>query len=230
MYKMVTGFVTLSIAFIFSSCTESNPPNNAQNLPSVTICNQTWMLKNLDVSTYRNGDPIPKVTNATEWANLTTGAYCYYNNDSASYAAIYGKLYNWYAIKDPRGLAPIGWHIPTDAEWNKLVKCLDQNADTTTISAVSQSQIAGSKIKSTGIELWENPNVATNSSGFSALPGGYRVYGSFSALKLAAVWWTSTEYSNQIAWDRDILNSSGVINRRGLGWKNNGCSVRCIKD
>jgi len=87
------------------------------NYPVVWICCNPWMTKNLEVSTYRNGDPIPKVTNGAAWASLTTGAYCYYNNDSTTYAATYGKLYNWYAVNDPRGLAPEGWHIPTDFEW-----------------------------------------------------------------------------------------------------------------
>ena len=83
---------------------------------NVAICSQVWMNKNLDVSTYRNGDPIPNVTDPAIWAGLTTGAYCYYNNDSATYAVVYGKLYNWYAVNDPRGLAPIGWHVPSDVE------------------------------------------------------------------------------------------------------------------
>ena len=82
----------------------------------VSICSQTWMFKNLNVDRYRNGDPIPNVTDPAIWAGLTTGAYCYYNNDSATYAVVYGKLYNWYAVNDPRGLAPEGWHVPSDVE------------------------------------------------------------------------------------------------------------------
>jgi uncharacterized protein (TIGR02145 family) len=210
------------------SCSDQNPPDNPQSFPSVTICNKVWMLKNLDVSTYRNGDPIPKVTNAQDWQNLTTGAYCYYNNDSATYASIYGKLYNWYAVNDPRGLAPAGWHIPTDAEWNKLIKCLDPAADTTTITSVRQSLIAGSKLKEAGTAHWSSPNVATNETGFTALPGGTRYLGSFSSG--FGVWWTSTQYSDLIAWDRDMLPGDGAINRRGIASKKNGCSVRCIKD
>ena len=86
------------------------------SLPSVTIGTQVWTTQNLNVSTYRNGDIIPKVENGQTWGIITYGAYCYYNNDSASYAATYGKLYNWYAVNDPRGLAPVGYHIPTDDE------------------------------------------------------------------------------------------------------------------
>ena len=89
----------------------------------VTICNQYWMPKNLDVDHYRNGDPIPQVTDPEVWGTLTTGAWCYYNNDPAN-GAVYGKLYNWYAVNDPRGLAPAGWHIPTEAEMIVMSDCL----------------------------------------------------------------------------------------------------------
>lgn len=226
MQKIVFGFI---ITVIVYSCSDHNPPVNPPSFPTVTICNQVWMVKNLDVATYRNGDPIPKVTNPTTWASLTTGAYCYYNNDSATYASVYGKLYNWYAVNDPRGLAPVGWHVPSDADWNRLVKCLDPSADTS--GAFIQSTTAGSKLKETGIAHWQSPNVATNSSGFTALPGGYRMNtGSFEAITLGGLWWSSTEYSNLIAWDRDILANDGSINRRGLGYKNIGNSVRCIHD
>ena len=94
-----------------------------KNYPGVTICGQKWMEKNLDVTTYRNGDTIPYVTDPTAWAALTTGAWCYYNNDPST-NSIYGKLYNWYAVADSRGLAPAGWHVSTDAEWTTLVTCL----------------------------------------------------------------------------------------------------------
>lgn len=94
----------------------------AQN--SSTYCTKVWMDKNLNVDTYRNGDKIPQVTDPNEWANLTTGAWCWYNNDSARDNK-YGKLYNWYAITDPRGIAPQGWHIPSDAEWATSMTCND---------------------------------------------------------------------------------------------------------
>ncbi len=228
---MRLNWVLALLTLFVLSCSDQNPPDNPQSFPSVTICNKVWMLKNLDVSTYRNGDPIPKVTNAQDWQNLTTGAYCYYNNDSATYASVYGKLYNWYAVNDPRGLAPAGWHIPTDAEWNKLIKCLDPAADTTTITSVRQSLIVGSKLKEAGLAHWESPNVATNETGFTALPGGYRYRdGGFRAIYSAAVFWTSTQYSAIDAWDRDMITSDGAINRRGLGSMKNGGSVRCVKD
>ena len=127
---------------------------------SVLIGTQQWMQQNLEVVTYRDGTVIPQVTDATAWAGLTTGAWCYYGNDPSSG---YGKLYNWYAVNDPRGLAPQGWHIPTDAEW------------TTLSTLLGGTSVAGGKMKTTGITRWNSPNTsATNESGFAGLPGGYR--------------------------------------------------------
>ncbi len=129
----------------------------AVNLPSVTIGTQIWSTKNLDVARYRNGDPIPQVTNPTQWASTRTGAWCWYNNDSATYASTYGRLYNWYALNDPRGLAPQGWHVPTDEEWTILTDYL------------GGLSLSGGKMKST--TGWNAPNTgATNSSGFTGLP------------------------------------------------------------
>lgn len=144
------------------------------NTSQVTICTQTWATKNLDVTTYNDGTPIPQVTDPTAWANLTTGAWCYYNNYAANNAT-YGKLYNWYAaagiydaasLANPalrKKLAPTGYHVPTDAEWTILTTCLGGES------------VAGGKMKSTGTSLWTAPNTAaTNSSGFTGLPGGCR--------------------------------------------------------
>ena len=183
------------------------------------ICNQIWMNKNLDVSTYRNGDPIPLVTDAATWYSLTTGAYCYYNNDSATYAAVYGKLYNWYAVNDPRGLAPTGYHIPSDAEWTTLVNCLGGSA------------VAGGAMKEAGLLHWYSPNYgATNSSFFGGLPGGYRGnVGHFDTYGNDGFWWTSTESLTTSAWDR-YLDYSVISIYRNYNLKSTGCSVRCIKD
>ena len=93
--------------------------SSADALPTIEIGTQKWMSKNLDVAFYRNGDVIPQVTDPTAWAALLTGAWCYYNNDSTQ-GNKYGKLYNWYAVNDPRSLAPQGWHVPSDAEWTIL--------------------------------------------------------------------------------------------------------------
>jgi hypothetical protein len=195
--------------------------------PIAKICDQTWMAKNLDVSRYRNGDIIPQVTDPTQWANLTTGAWCWLNNDSTTYKnSGYGKLYNYYAVRDPRGLAPEGWHIPTDGEWNKLIKCIDANADT--LSTEWQNTNAGGAMKVSGNLYWLSPNTgATNTSNFSALPSGYRASnGSFESSdnKSASWWWTSTEN-----WLRHINNIYSSVYRSTRDIKY-GFSVRCVKD
>ena len=187
--------------------------------PSVTICSQKWMDKNLDVTTYRNGDTIAYVTNSTAWAALTTGAWCYYNNDPSTNAT-YGKLYNWYAVNDSRGLAPAGWHVPSDAEWTTIETCL------------GGSSVAGGAMKVTGTTTWTSPNTgATNSSGFAGLPGGYRYYydGSFNDVGYYGYWWSSTEYNTTNAWYRYLYYNNGSI-FRNLTDKRNGFSVRCLRD
>jgi uncharacterized protein (TIGR02145 family) len=195
------------------------PPPPGTNDPSVSICCQRWMTKNLDVATYRNGDPIPKVTDNVAWAALTTGAYCYYNNDSTTYAATYGKLYNWYAVNDSRGLAPEGWYIPTDFEWTTLGSCLGGVA------------VAGGPMKEIGTVHWNSPNAeATNLSGFTALPGGFRDFdGSFYDVGVGGVWWSSAEVNTGDAWYRDLVYSHGGMNRYN-GNKRLGFSVRVLRD
>ena len=186
-------------------------------LNTVTIGSQIWTKQNLNVSTYRNGDSIPQVTDPTVWAGLTTGAWCYYNNDSAN-DAIYGKLYNWYAVNDPRGLAPVGYHISTDAEWSTSIDYLGQNP--------------GGKMKESGTTHWENPNTgANNSSGFLGLPGGFRsTDGAFVDIGRGELWWSSTEDdSANASWTRNVNNYSGDIGRYAFN-KIFGFSVRCIKD
>jgi uncharacterized protein (TIGR02145 family) len=174
------------------------------------------MSKNLDVAFYRNGDPIPQVSDPTAWAALTTGAWCYYNNDPLQ-GNKYGKLYNWYAVNDSRGLAPQGWHIPSDAEWTTL---------TTTLGG---SSVAGGKMKEPGT-YWTAPNTgADNSSGFAGLPGGYRgTNGTFNDVG-SGYWWSSTENFTAYAWFRTLTYSNGNINRN-FNFKQNGFSVRCLRD
>jgi uncharacterized protein (TIGR02145 family) len=205
--------------------------NVSITLPSITTsCGQTWTSQNLSVSKYRNGDIIPQVTDPAQWAGLTTGAWCWYNNDSATYGVIYGKLYNWYAVNDPSGLAPVGWHVPTDAEWNNLVKCIDPAADTTLI----QSAIAGGALKEAGISHWINPNTgATNSSGFTGLPGGQRdisgLSGSFDGCGFAGYWWSSTSRATSLALGHGLSNASSNAYRSNYS-KPYGFSVRLVRD
>jgi uncharacterized protein (TIGR02145 family) len=188
------------------------------NLP-VVIGTQQWMKENLDVATYRNGDIIPQVTDATAWAALTTGAWCYYNNNPNN-GAIFAKLYNWYAVNDSRGLAPAGWHIPTDAEW------------TTLSTYLGGTTVAGGKMKTPGTTRWISPNTgATNESGFTGLPGGFRYNnGPFGNAGYAGIWWSATQQDATYAWARQLPYDSGSLGRTNFPNKNGGFSVRCIKD
>jgi len=205
---------------VFNGSNWTNMVGGAKSVPEAAICTQRWMVQNLDVTTYRNGDPIPKVTDNATWAALSTGAYCYYNNDSATYAATYGKLYNWFAVNDPRGLAPAGWHIPTDAEWTTAETCL------------GGSSVCGGAMKETGTTHWLTPNAgATNSSGFTGLPGAGRDFdGTFGIIVGEnGFWWSSTPVGTVDAWSRRMGYGTGTIftdqyNRR------NGYSVRCLRD
>ena len=189
---------------------------------SIIIGKQHWMKENLDVVTYRNGDTIPQVTDKVAWRKLTTGAWCYYENDPAN-GVIYGKLYNWYAVNDPRGLAPQGWHIPTDDEWTILGNFL------------GGFMVAGGKMKTTGTTRWRIPNYnATNESGFSGLPGGYRGYDEsivdFYRDRASGYWWSATKYDSANAWVRFLDYDSAYLWNNGYAIKRLGFSVRCIKD
>jgi uncharacterized protein (TIGR02145 family) len=188
-------------------------------LPSVTIGTQVWTTQNLSVVRYRNGDIIPQVTDPTQWAALTTGAWCWYNNDSATYSATYGRLYNWYATNDARGFTPQGWHIPSTSEWSILETTL------------GGSTIAGGAMKSTS--GWNSPNTgATNSSGFTGLPGGYRGNsGAFNYIGYNGSWWSSTVYETTNAWSC-TLNYNNITADRNYEFeaKRVGLSVRCVRD
>jgi uncharacterized protein (TIGR02145 family) len=179
---------------------------------------QEWMAENLRTTAYANGDPIPNVTDNTIWQNLTTGAWAHYNNDN-QYDNPYGKLYNWYTVADPRNVCPTGWHVPSDAEWTVLSDYLGGEA------------VAGGKMKSTGTAYWSGSNTAaTNESGFSGLPGGFRDDGgAFGNVGGFGGWWSSTEGGTDYAWDRVLDYSAGDVNR-GYDYKANGFSVRCLRD
>lgn len=194
----------------------------------ITICNQIWAKKNLDVSFYKNGDPIPQVSDPTQWGNLTTGAWCYYNNDPIL-GSIYGKLYNFYAMNDPRGLAPNGWHIPSNGEWKKLVKCLDPSLDTTHPWQIL-SATAGGTMKETGTLRWQSPNTgATNASGFTALPGGTRErFGIFRDIGLRGNWWGTPGTTD--TWYHTLYFDSNREQNGDFGNEKEGFSVRCVKN
>ena len=224
--------------------------DNKGPIKGVAIGSQVWMSTNLNVSTYRNGDVIPQVQDRDAWAKLTTGAWCYYENNAAN-GTKYGKLYNWYAVNDARGLAPAGWHIPTDQEWTVLENSLGDDA--------------GKKMKSTsGWESWTEDIICSNcktwnaeyrrkkecnvcqdtrvngkktysgngmnSSGFTGLPGGYRYHnGNFYYVGNDGYWWSASEYDGSYAWYR-LLNYYDFFLGRFNCPKNNGFSVRCVRD
>jgi uncharacterized protein (TIGR02145 family) len=188
---------------------------------TIVIGTQEWMAENLNTSIYRNGNAIPTNLSNAEWNNTINtqqGAWAYYNND-ASYACPYGKLYNWYAVNDARNLCPAGWHVPSDAEWTVLTNYLGGEG------------VAGGKMKSTGTQYWQNPNSgATNSSGFSALPGGYRYdFGGYYDVGSIGFWWSSTQYDSYYAWLRGLDYGYPVVGRSGISTRL-GFSVRCLRD
>jgi len=219
--------VTALLLFLLNGCSKDNPiePGTFTDLDgnryhTVTICDQIWMVENLNVSKYRNGDAIPQVKNKEDWRALTTGAYCYYNNDSGEYADKYGKLYNWYAVNDPRGLAPEGWHIPTDFEWSTLSTCLGGD------------DIAGGAMKEVGTNHWIYYNIgATNLSGFTGLPGGERNYlGYFEYIRYFGSWWSSTTDGTGDPSYRQLQKNEVNLFKFDKGDKGMGYSVRCLKD
>ena len=182
---------------------------------TVKIGNQIWMAENLKTTRYNDGTPIPNVTDNYEWRDLTTGAFSFYHNDYIN-NAIYGILYNWYAVETSK-LAPKGWHIPSDKEWQQLINYL------------GGSEVAGGKMKST--KYWQSPNLgASNSSGFNGLPAGYRYSnGTFTAIGYNGYFWSSTENFTHYAWNRFLDYSSLDAYRLDL-YKQNGFSVRCVRD
>ena len=188
----------------------------SQNTSEVKIGTQIWTTKNLDVSTFRNGNPIKEAKTKEDWfkaRNNKTAAYCYYDYDSKN-GKVYGKLYNWYAVNDLRGLAPKGWHIPSDEEWEILTNFLGGES------------YAGTKLKSkTG---WDYNGNGNDSYGFIALPGG-SCNGNCNYFLESAAWWTSSEDMNDLAWRRSVIsNNTRFI--RSSDVKESGLSVRCLKD
>ena len=203
----------------------------------IKIGAQVWTTKNLDVETYRNGDTIPQVEDQEEWATIPYGAFCYIKIKGEK-VTTYGKLYNWYAVNDYRGLAPKGYHIPTDAEWTTL---------TDNLGGLS---LAGTKMKNTS--GWDSmvsmddeitDGNGTNASGFSGLPGGYaNTKGRGKGTK--GIWWSSSEYdireeregladgassAPSASWCRGMSNEGGKVHRYESNWQE-GFSVRCLRD
>jgi uncharacterized protein (TIGR02145 family) len=186
----------------------------------IRIGNQFWMRENLKTVNLNDGTPITHVTDSSLWNLYLTPEYCYYNNDKATYNGPYGALYNWYAVQSGK-LCPTGWHVPTHDEWITL------------ISYLGGGDVAGWKLKEAGTSHWISPNVATNESGFTALPGGlcynpsgYRV---FQNIGLLGYWWSADQNFGSLYYDLTLYNynTSGPI---GTQYITDGLSVRCIKD
>jgi uncharacterized protein (TIGR02145 family) len=195
----------------------TEPVKKVREPGTLILGTQIWAEKNLDVSTFRNGDTIPEAKTNKDWvaaADAGKPAWCYYNNDP-SIGLLYGKLYNWYAVNDPRGLAPKGWTIPGDADWSKLVNFLGGQG------------VAGMKMKSTA--RWNEGNNGTNESGFTGFPEGYRVEnGAFTNIGSVGIWWSSTEVNPLSAVDRYLSQSNSLGSSTSP--KKRGESVRCIKE
>jgi len=214
--------ITAMPSFTCGTSTVSDVDNIMYN--TVQIGNQCWTQSNLKVSKYRNGDNIPTGLSNGDWQNTTSGAYAIYNNDPVN-DGLYGKLYNHYAVTDSRGLCPTGWHVPSDAEW------------TTLENQLGGSSVAGGALKSTATQPtpggWASPSVgATNSSGFTALPGGLKHnLGYFVDLTEIGYWWSSSISSGSNAWYRFLFSDLSEFFRLNTFYiRSNGFSVRCCRD
>lgn len=203
---------------LLSGCNTANKDQDGNSIASVTVGNQVWMAENLNVGTFLNGDPIPEVKSEAEWVKAgETGqpAWCYFRNDAAN-GEKYGRLYNWYATTDPRGLAPEGWHVPSDEEWTTLTESIGGMAE------------AGVRLKSQS--GWSNNGNGRDDFGFNILAAGGRggVSG-FNGEGTVAVFWSSTSKSPSFAWYRVVhAHRTGVFQESDD--KMSGFSVRCVKD
>jgi len=220
---------------------------DGNSYPTVLIGTQCWTKENLKVSKYNDGTTIildatqtsPTDGTSLTWQNRLAGAYTIYGNESSTgaNATNYGFLYNWYAAKgisstgsvSYKNLCPTGWHVPSDSDWNKLVKFIDSGADTSSSSS-TQSTTAGGKLKSTST-LWSTGTPGTDNYGFSALPGGCRSFdGSFNNIRDDAFFWSANELDSNYAYFRNLKSNLSSVYRYHYFFKWRGASVRCLKD
>lgn len=217
---------------------------------TVKIGDQWWMAENLRTTRYQNGDAIPTNLSNTQWQNTTSGAYTIYPHDGGGISednveginsdeemvAAYGKLYNWYAVDDSRGLCPPGWLVPSDTDWKQLEMYLGMSEQDANLSGSRGSPVGG-KLKSTRTDPdappgWKSPNTgATNESGFSGFPGGFSDYfGTFSSIGYHGYWWSSSEKQGWLSAFSRSLNSHHSDVYRKISDMRDGLSVRCIRD
>jgi uncharacterized protein (TIGR02145 family) len=210
--------VTMIFSFGVNISVSKVTGKDGNEYKTVKIGTQEWTSENLNVEHYRNGDPIPQVQDEDKWSNLKTGAWCYYENKTSN-GITYGKHYNWYTISNIFGeLAPEGWHVPSDAEWTRLTDFM------------GGKKLAGDKLKAT--TLWATPNTgATNESGFTALPGGYRNFlgNNCDGVGKSGHFWSELDIDDVEAWGRDLSCASSGVHRDWCD-KKYGFSIRCMKD
>ena len=208
------------LILLVSACSgnKSEPLTDSEgrSYNTVRIGKRVWSAENLDVSRYRNGDPIPEVRDPEEWSKLTTGAWCRYENNPEN-GKTYGRLYNWYAVNDPRGVAPEGWHVATDADWKALGE------------ALGGQEHAGGELKSA--KLWKETSGRAGKSGLDILPSGARrdTDGAFVLAGEYGRLWSSTESAPERAWGYAIGYFDDAL-RRGEAGKRLGFAVRCVKE
>jgi uncharacterized protein (TIGR02145 family) len=235
MKKMIIHIVLLGVCVLmidtivntlFAQDVKTINDRDGNTYKTVKIGNQIWMVENLKTTKFKDGTPIPLVTDNKAWNNRSSPGYCWYNNDTSINRKMYGALYNWFTVATGN-LCPAGWHVPGDAEWNTL-----------TDSLLGGTRVAGGKLKEAGTSHWNKPNTgATNETGFAALPGGYRLNnGIFCDILNYGFWWSSseffwniTDYFTEYGWGRYMGYYLGDVYRYYF-IKKYGFSVRCLKD
>ncbi len=218
--KMRKVLMVFSLFSLFSGSLAAQSVKDIEgNIYLTTVIGkQVWMAENLKTTKFNDGTPIPLVTEDKIWKGLKKPAYCWFNNDIEN-KDVYGALYNWYTVSIKK-LCPKGWHESTDADWKTLM------------SFIGDQELAGDKLKEAGDEHWKNSlDQATDEYEFTALPGGMRHYdGMFPTFGSSyAVWWTSTPFNDKTAWNCGLYFSSSKL-YHGYDFKENGFSVRCVKD
>lgn len=223
--KLAIVFASLLLPIVTANTTATI--QNDKPYKTVKVFDQVWMAENLNVSTYRNGDPIPEVQDEKEWKKLKTGAWCYYENKTEN-GTIYGKMYNWFAVNDPRGLAPEGFHIPSDAEWSVIAEYDPATKKTKGNSGKNLKSTTGWKDYPSDKETIIGNG--TDLYGFNGLPGGFRnLVGAFQRITEETYWWTSTNNGADKAWCF-ALRAWVPPTGRTVDVRKCGFYVRCIKD